>query len=81
MNGRVHNSSLAVVLNYKEKQFQELSYRLEIADHNTRVQENTLAKLRAIPQKAFQQFFQNWRKHSERCIRSGGNYSEMDKAE
>ena len=35
--------------------------------------------LRAIPQNTFQDAFKNWKKHWERCIKSGGEYFEGDK--
>jgi hypothetical protein len=35
--------------------------------------------LRAIPQNTFQDALQNWKKRWERCIKSGGEYFEVDK--
>jgi hypothetical protein len=35
----------------------------------------------SIPNKAFQECFQNWKKHWEQSIKSGGEYFEGDKAQ
>ena len=43
------------------------------------IEENSLRDLRAIPQNTFQDALQNWKKHWERCIKSGGEYFEGDK--
>jgi hypothetical protein len=43
--------------------------------------ENSLAALRSIPKKAFQECFQNWKKRWERCIKCGGEYFEGDRAQ
>ena len=43
------------------------------------IEENSTRDLRAIPQNTFQDAFQNWKKHWERCIKSGGEYFEGDK--
>jgi len=43
------------------------------------IEENSLWDLRAIPQNTFQDTLQNWKKHWERCIKSGGEYVEGDK--
>jgi len=45
------------------------------------IQENMLANLRAIPQKAFQQCSRKRREAWEWRIGSGGNYFDWDKAE
>jgi hypothetical protein len=45
------------------------------------IQENVLANLRAIPQKAFQQCFRKGREGWEWCIGSGGHYFDGGKAE
>ena len=37
-----------------------------------KIEENSLRDLRAIPQNTFQDALQNWKKHWERCIKSGG---------
>jgi hypothetical protein len=42
-------------------------------------EENLLRDLRAIPQNTFQDVLQNWKKHWEQCIKSGGEYCEGDK--
>ena len=42
-------------------------------------EENLIWDFRAIPQNMFQDAFQNWKKHWERCIKSGGEYFEGDK--
>jgi len=42
-------------------------------------EENSLWDLRAIPQNTFQDAFQNWKKHWERCIKSGWEYFEGGK--
>jgi transposase len=43
------------------------------------IEENSLRDLRAIPQNTFQDALQNWKKHWERCIKSGGEHFEVDK--
>jgi len=43
------------------------------------IEENSIWDLRAIPQNTFQDTLQNWKKHWERCIMSGGEYFEGDK--
>ena len=43
------------------------------------IEENSLWDLHAIPQNMFQDAFQNWKKHWEWCIKSGGEYFEGDK--
>jgi hypothetical protein len=43
------------------------------------LEENSLLDLRAIPQDAFQDAFQNWKKRKW-CIDSGGEYFEGDKS-
>ena len=43
------------------------------------IEENSIRDLRAVPQNTFQDTFQNWKKHWERCIMSGGEYFEGDK--
>ena len=43
------------------------------------IEENWTWDLRAVPQNKFQDAFQNWKKHWERCIKSGGEYFEGDK--
>src|SRR5215469_11371107 len=45
------------------------------------IKENSLQDLRAIPQNTFQDAFQNWKKRSERCINSRGEYFEGDKSD
>jgi len=42
------------------------------------VEENSIWDLHAIPQNTFQDTFQNWKKRSEWCIKSGGEYFEGD---
>jgi hypothetical protein len=37
-------------------------------------------ELRAIPKKAYQDYFQKWQRHWERCINAGGEYSEGENA-
>jgi hypothetical protein len=44
------------------------------------LEENSLQDLRAIPQNAFQDTFQNWKNCWKRCINSGGEYIEGDKS-
>jgi len=66
MNGRVHKSSLAVLLNHKEKQFQELGYR----PRNCWSQyERTYTKIRWRSSALFH------RKHSSNASKTGGNTS------
>jgi len=43
------------------------------------IDENLIRDLRAIPQNAFQDAFQSWKKRWEWCIKSGGEYFEGDK--
>ena len=43
------------------------------------IEENSLRDLCAIPQNTFQDVLQNWKKHWEQCIKSGGEYFEGDK--
>jgi len=43
------------------------------------IEENFIRDLRAIPQNAFQDKFQNWKKRWEWYIKSGGEYFEGDK--
>ena len=45
------------------------------------VKENLLAEIRSIPKEAFQECFQNWKKHWEQCIKSGGENFKGDKAQ
>jgi len=45
------------------------------------IKENSLAELRNILKEAFQESFQNWKKHWARYIKSGGEYFEGDKAQ
>ena len=42
-------------------------------------EEDLTRDLRAIPQNMFQDAFQNCKKRWERCIKSGGEYSEVNK--
>jgi transposase len=44
------------------------------------IQENVIRKLRAITESAFQEAFQQWRKHWEQCITSRRDYFEGDSA-
>jgi hypothetical protein len=44
------------------------------------ITENSQTELRAIPKKAYQDCFQKWQRHWERCINAGGEYFEGDKA-
>jgi len=41
---------------------------------------NSLAHLRSIPKKAFQECFSTLKKRLQRCIQNGGEYFEGDKA-
>ena len=50
--------------------------RLQVVEE---IEENSLRDLRAIPQNKFQDALENWKKHWERCIKSGGEYFEGDK--
>ena len=43
------------------------------------IEDNWTRDLRAIPQNNFQDAFQNWKKHWERYIKSGGEYFEGNK--
>jgi hypothetical protein len=43
------------------------------------IEENSLQDLHAILQNMFQDALQNWKKHWELCIESGGEYFEGDK--
>jgi hypothetical protein len=45
------------------------------------IKENSLADLHSIPNEAFQKCFEGWKKCWERCIQSGGDYFEGEKAE
>jgi len=45
------------------------------------IKEDLMAELCSIPKEAFQECFQNWKKHWEQCIKSGAEYSEGDKAQ
>jgi hypothetical protein len=40
-----------------------------------------LAELYIVPKEVFQECFQNWKKHWEGCIKSGGEYFNSDKAQ
>jgi len=40
------------------------------------IQENAIRELRAIIESSFQEAFQQWKKHWERCITSRGDYVE-----
>jgi hypothetical protein len=44
------------------------------------VQENAIRELRAITESAFEEAFKKWKKRSERCITSTGDYFEEDSA-
>jgi hypothetical protein len=44
------------------------------------IQENAIRKLRTITENAFQEAFQQWKKHWERCIASRGDCFEGDSA-
>jgi hypothetical protein len=44
------------------------------------IQENVITELRAITESTFQDAFQQWKKHWEKCIASRGDYSEGDSA-
>jgi len=44
------------------------------------IQENLIRELHAITESAFQEAFQQWKKHWERCITSSGDYFEGDSA-
>jgi hypothetical protein len=44
------------------------------------IMENPQLELRAIPKKAYQDCFQKWQQHWERCINARGEYFEGDKA-
>jgi len=44
------------------------------------IQENTVRELRAITESAFQEAFQQWKKHWEWCITSTGDFVEGDGA-
>jgi hypothetical protein len=44
------------------------------------IQENVITELHAITERAFQEAFQQWKKHWEPCIASRGNYFEGDSA-
>jgi len=44
------------------------------------IQENAIRELRAITEIAFQEAFQQWKKHWERCVASRGDYFERDSA-
>jgi len=44
------------------------------------IQENATRELRAITENAFQEAFQQWKKRSERCVASRGDYFEGDSA-
>jgi hypothetical protein len=45
------------------------------------MKENLLAELCSIPKEAFQEHFQNWKKHWEKCIKSGREFFKGDKAQ
>jgi len=44
------------------------------------IQENAIRELRAITESAFQEAFQQWKKHWEWCITSRGDYFEGEGA-
>jgi hypothetical protein len=44
------------------------------------IQENAVRELRAITESAFQEAFQQWKEHWERCIASREEYFERDRA-
>jgi hypothetical protein len=44
------------------------------------IQENAIRELRAIAESAFQEAFQQWKKHRDRCIANRGDYFEGDSA-
>jgi hypothetical protein len=44
------------------------------------IQENAIRELHAIAESAFQEAFQQWKKHWELCIASRGDYVEGDSA-
>jgi hypothetical protein len=44
------------------------------------IQENVIRELRAITASVFQEAFQQWQKHWERCIASRGDFFEGDSA-
>jgi hypothetical protein len=44
------------------------------------IQENAIGELCTITKCAFQEAFQQWKKHWEWCIASTGDYSERDSA-
>jgi hypothetical protein len=45
------------------------------------IKENLLAELRIILKEVFQDCFQNWKKHGEGYIKSGGEYFNGGKAQ
>jgi len=44
------------------------------------IQENAITELRTIPERAFQEAFQQWKKFWEQCITSRGGYFEGNSA-
>ena len=44
------------------------------------IKENAIRELRAVTESAFQEAFQQWKKHWEGCIASRGDYFEGDSA-
>jgi len=44
------------------------------------IQENAIRELRGITESAFQEAFQQWKKHWEQCFASRGDYFEGDSA-
>ena len=45
------------------------------------IKENSLTELRAIPETAFQDWFQQWKRGWQKCINQEGVYFEGDKSQ
>ena len=45
------------------------------------IKENALTELRAIPETAFQDCFQQWKRRWQKCINQEGEYIEGDKSQ
>ena len=56
-------------------------HRFESIESIEAIKTNSLAHLRSIPKKAFQECFRILKKRWQRCIQSRGEYFEGDKAE
>jgi hypothetical protein len=63
--------------------FPKLKYPLKGQRFSTvdEIKENSLTELRAIPETAFQDCFQQWKRRWKKCINQEGEYFESDKSQ